>query len=99
MYNTGYKVEYWSNGNIYHEVSYRNNEKHGTERYYNDKGILFCKTQYKGGLRSGIETYYYDNLSVRSTNYYILGCKVTEEVYHRRMLTEKYMAERAQTQC
>lgn len=49
----GFYKEYWKNGNMRLEGSYKDGQKHGTFKQYLSNGQLWFENNYKEGLRNG----------------------------------------------
>ena len=56
----GVQKEYYSNGKLHFEVTYRNGKKNGLEREYGKDGLLKYETLFEGGDKQDWKWYYKD---------------------------------------
>lgn len=57
----GIKKEYYENGTLHHEISYKHGKENGIAKTYYQNGKLSIESEYKDGKQNGIRKEYYEN--------------------------------------
>lgn len=58
---TGLDIEYWDNGNIKSETTYKNANLEGIVKWYHENGNIQAEYNYENGKKEGISKKYYGN--------------------------------------
>jgi hypothetical protein len=75
-------VEYYENGKIETESSYKNGLRNGVRKFYNESGILLHETPFLDDTINGIEKEYYDSGKIKNEIQYTNGLKVSTKYYN-----------------
>ena len=82
----GYNIEreYYTNGVLQYETSYRYGKLEGFSKSWSVGGNLVSKVHYKNGYIHGIWETYYDSGEIKNTTYYVRGKKHGKETWYHR---------------
>ena len=56
---------YYENGNLQHEIPYKNGLIHGLTKSYHKSGNIKFEAPYENGKKHGLEKYYYENGNIK----------------------------------
>lgn len=75
---------YWRNGQIKRETFYKNHQRHGLERLWNQKGVLIDEGSYYKGVPIGLHRQWYEDGTLREKTFYFGPKHQTKKRYNRR---------------
>jgi len=55
------EIQYYDDGAVYIEGSFKNNERHGSWVAYYKDGVIWSQAEYKDGLEDGLKSVYFEN--------------------------------------
>ena len=74
--------EFYSNGILKYESSYKNGKLDGMSKTWDEKGNLKSKVEYKNGFIHGTWETYYPSEQIKNTTNYIYGKKNGKEIWY-----------------